>query len=63
MNRNINKFTFSEVKEMTAVERFERFGVLSAESVMKSMLKESKKEAFFGTGEELVETKLFRKYG
>tara|TARA_R100000081_G_C4727621_1_gene121594 strand:- start:393 stop:539 length:147 start_codon:yes stop_codon:yes gene_type:complete len=48
---------------MTAVERFERFGVLSAESVMKSMLKESKEEAFYGTGEELVETKLFRKYG
>jgi len=63
MNRNVGKFTFSEVKEMTVVERFERFGVLSAESVMKSMLKESKKEAFFGTGEELVETKLFRKYG
>ena len=63
MNRNVNKFTFSEVKEMTVVERFERFGVLSAESVMKSMLKESKEEAFYGTGEELVETKLFRKYG
>tara|TARA_B100000287_G_scaffold143415_1_gene135238 strand:+ start:108 stop:299 length:192 start_codon:yes stop_codon:yes gene_type:complete len=63
MNRNVGKFTFSEVKEMTVVERFERFGVLSAESVMKSMLKESKEEAFYGTGEELVETKLFRKYG
>ena len=62
MNRNINKFTFSEVKEMTAVERFERFGVLSAESVMKSMLKEAKEEAFSGS-EELVETKEFIKYG
>tara|TARA_A100001515_G_scaffold63981_1_gene50703 strand:- start:1085 stop:1273 length:189 start_codon:yes stop_codon:yes gene_type:complete len=62
MNRNVNKFTFSEVKEMTAVERFERFGVLSAESVMKSMLKEAKEEAFSGS-EELIETKEFIKYG
>lgn len=62
MNLNINKFTFSEVKEMTAVERFERFGVLSAESVMKSMLKEAKEEAFSGS-EELIETKEFIKYG
>lgn len=62
MNRNVNKFTFSEVKEMTAVERFERFGVLNAEDVMKLMLKESKEEAFSGS-EELVETKEFIKYG
>tara|TARA_B100000287_G_scaffold305925_1_gene289085 strand:- start:444 stop:632 length:189 start_codon:yes stop_codon:yes gene_type:complete len=62
MNRNVNKFTFSEVKEMTVVERFERFGVLSAESVMKSMLKEAKEEAFSGS-EELIETKEFIKYG
>ena len=48
MNRNINKFPFSEVKEMTIFELFTRFGVLSAESVMKSMLKESKEEAFSG---------------
>ena len=62
MNRNINKFTFSEVKEMTIFERFLRFGVLSAESVMKSMLKEAKEEAFSGS-EELIETKEFIKYG
>jgi hypothetical protein len=48
MNRNVNKFTFSEVKEMTIFERFLRFGTLSAESVMKSMLKEAKEEAFSG---------------
>jgi|TARA_R100000030_G_scaffold95732_1_gene83397 hypothetical protein len=62
MNRNTGKFTFSEVKEMTVVERFERFGVLNAEDVMKLMLKESKEEAFSGS-EELVETKEFIKYG
>ena len=62
MNRNVNKFTFSEVKEMTIFERFTRFGVLSAESVMKSMLKEAKEEAFSGS-EELIETKEFIKYG
>ena len=62
MNRNTGNFTFSEVKEMTAVERFERFGVLNAEDVMKLMLKESKEEAFSGS-EELVETKEFIKYG
>ena len=48
MNRNVNKFTFSEVKEMTIFERFLRLGTLSAESVMKSMLKEAKEEAFSG---------------
>ena len=63
MNENVGKYTYSEVKKMTIFERYELFGCLEAEDVMKSMLKESKEEAFYGTGEELVETKLFRKYG
>ena len=63
MNPNVGKYTYSEVKKMTIFERYELFGCLEAEDVMKSMLKESKEEAFTGPQEELVETKLFEKYG
>lgn len=63
MNENVGKYTYSEVKKMTIFERYELFGCLEAEDVMKSMLKESKEEAFTGPQEELVETKLFEKYG
>ena len=59
MNPNVGKYTYSEVKEMTIFRRYELFGCLEAEDVMKSMLKESKEEAFTGPQEELVETKLF----
>ena len=46
MNPNVGKYTYSEVKEMTIFRRYELFGCLEAEDVMKSMLKESKEEAF-----------------
>ena len=46
MNPNVGKYTYSEVKEMTIFRRFELFGCLEAEDVMKSMLRESKEEAF-----------------
>ena len=62
MNPNVGKYTYSEVKEMTIFRRYELFGCLEAEDVMKSMLKEAKEEAFSGS-EELVETKEFIKYG
>ena len=52
MNPNVGKYTYSEVKEMTIFRRYELFGCLEAEDVMKSMLKESKEEAF--TGSELA---------
>ena len=45
MNPNVGKYTYSEVKKMTIFERYELFGCLEAEDVMKSMLKESKEEA------------------
>ena len=56
MNPNVGKYTYSEVKEMTIFRRYELFGCLEAEDVMKSMLKESKEEAF--TGSELESTQL-----
>jgi hypothetical protein len=56
MNPNVGKYTYSEVKEMTIFRRYELFGCLEAEDVMKSMLKESKEEAF--TGSELESSQL-----
>ena len=53
MNPNVGKYTYSEVKEMTIFRRFELFGCLEAEDVMKSMLRESKEEAFSGTQDEI----------
>ena len=41
---------------MTIFKRYELFGCLEAEDVMKSMLKESKEEAF--TGSELESAQL-----
>ena len=48
MNPNVGKYTYSEVKEMTIFRRYELFGCLEAEDVMKSMLREAKEEAFTG---------------
>ena len=56
MNPNVGKYTYSEVKEMTIFRRYELFGCLEAEDVMKSMLKESKEGAF--TGSELESAQL-----
>jgi hypothetical protein len=53
MNPNVGKYTYSEVKEMTIFRRYELFGCLEAEDVMKSMLKESKEEAFTGPQDEI----------
>ena len=53
MNENVGKYTYSEVKEMTIFRRFELFGCLEAEDVMKSMLRESKEEAFTGPQDEI----------
>ena len=53
MNPNVGKYTYSEVKEMTIFRRFELFGWLEAEDVMKSMLRESKEEAFTGPQDEI----------
>ena len=53
MNPNVGKYTYSEVKEMTIFRRFELFGCLEAEDVMKSMLRESKEEAFTGSQDEI----------
>jgi hypothetical protein len=53
MNPNVGKYTYSEVKEMTIFRRFELFGCLEAEDVMKSMLRESKEEAFIGPQDEI----------
>ena len=55
MNPNVGKYTYSEVKEMTIFRRYELFGCLEAEDVMKSMLKESKEEAFTGSELESVQ--------
>ena len=53
MNPNVGKYTYSEVMEMTIFRRFELFGCLDAEDVMKSMLRESKEEAFTGPQDEI----------
>ena len=55
MNPNVGKYTYSEVKKMTIFRRYELFGCLEAEDVMKSMLKESKEEAFTGPQEEVAQ--------
>ena len=55
MNPNVGKYTYSEVKEMTIFRRYELFGWLEAEDVMRSMLKESKEEAFTGPQEEVAQ--------
>ena len=55
MNPNVGKYTYSEVKEMTIFRRYELFGCLEADDVMKSMLKESKEEAFTGSELELAQ--------
>ena len=55
MNPNVGKYTYSEVKEMTIFRRYELFGCLEAEDVMKSMLKVSKEEAFTGPQEEVAQ--------
>ena len=55
MNPNVGKYTYSEVKEMTIFRRYQLFGCLEAEDVMKSMLKESKEEAFTGPQEEVAQ--------
>ena len=55
MNPNVGKYTYSEVKEMTIFRRFELFGCLEAEDVMKSMLREAKEEAFTGPAGEATQ--------
>ena len=55
MNPNVGKYSYSEVKEMTIFRRYELFGCLEAEDVMRSMLKESKEEAFTGPQEEVAQ--------
>ena len=55
MNPNVGKYTYSEVKKMTIFRRYELFGCLEAEDVMRSMLKESKEEAFTGPQEEVAQ--------
>ena len=55
MNPNVGKYTYSEVKEMTIFQRYELFGCLEAEDVMKSMLRESKEEAFTGGQAEIAQ--------
>ena len=55
MNPNVGKYTYSEVKEMTIFRRYELFGCLEAEDVMKSMLREAKKEAFTGPQNEIAQ--------
>ncbi len=54
MNPNVGKYTYSEVKEMTIFRRYELFGCLEAEDVMRSMLKEAKDEAFTGPQNEIA---------
>ena len=76
MNSNVGKYTYSEVKKMTIFQRYELFGCLEAEDVMKSMLKESKEDACSGSeqetameqaiediGDDFIETEEFIKYG
>ena len=55
MNPNVGKYTYGEVKEMTIFRRYELFGCLEAEDVMKSMLRESKEEAFTGPAGEAAQ--------
>ena len=55
MNPNAGKYTREEVEKMTIFQRYELFGCLEAEDVMRSMLKESKEEAFTGPQEEVAQ--------
>ena len=55
MNPNVGKYTYSEVKEMTIFRRYELCGCLEAEDVMRSMLNESKEEAFTGGQNEIAQ--------
>ena len=55
MNPNTGKYTYAEVERMTIFRRYELFGCLEAEDVMKSMLKESKEEAFTGGQNEIAQ--------
>ena len=55
MNPNAGKYTKEQVEKMTIFERYELFGCLEAEDVMKSMLKEAKEEAFTGPQEEVAQ--------
>ena len=48
MNPNTGKYTYAEVERMTIFRRYELFGCLEAEDVMRSMLREAKEEAFTG---------------
>ena len=55
MNPNVGKYTYSEVKEMTIFRRYELFGCLEAEDVMKSMLKEESRQDEISQLEEMVD--------
>ena len=55
MNPNAGKYTREEVEKMTIFQRYELFGCLEAEDVMKSMLKEAKEEAFTGGQAEIAQ--------
>ena len=55
MNPNVGKYTYSEDMEMTIFRRYELFGCLDAEEVIKSMLKEAKEQAFTGPQEEVAQ--------
>ena len=55
MNPNAGKYTREEVEKMTIFRRYELFGCLEAEDVMKSMLRESKEEAFTGPAGEAAQ--------
>ena len=55
MNPNVGKYTYSEVKEMTIFRRYELFGCLEAEDVMKSMLKKEGLQDEISQLEEMVD--------
>ena len=55
MNPNVGKYTYSEVKEMTIFRRYELFGCLEAEDVMKSMLKGEGPQNEIAQLEEMVD--------
>ena len=55
MNPNVGKYTYSEVKKMTIFRRYELFGCLEAEDVMKSMLKEEGPQDEISQLEEMVD--------
>ena len=55
MNPNVGKYTYSEVKKMTIFRRYELFGCLEAEDVMKSMLKDKGPQDEISQLEEMVD--------